>query len=199
MEKLLKHIRHELVTITGLKAFDSKSENIKQEKNNITIPCNEIIEYDYNNLVKQIDYFIDDESSNEIKNINNIYDTLGFKGVIEEVQSRLKYGNVTLTDGLYRITTGGWSDDEYLLDCLISMTCKFHRHYMGYKVGGSFYFDETRDIDEFLKVRMIKYDGIKNGVIVRRDLFNEAMEVISEYDNDSLYEDLNKTSKDIRF
>lgn len=92
----------------------------------------------------------------ESEHINNIYKEFGFDGVIEEVKSRLVYGTVTEMDNLIRISTGGWSDDEALLDVLISPMTRFHYHYVGYLVGGAFYFDKDKSFESFRKIRLIK-------------------------------------------
>lgn len=91
--------------------------------------------------------------------INTIYDTEGFKGVIEEVQHRLVYGTVRKTNGLYCISTGGWSDDEELLDVLTSPMVKFHYHHVGYLVGGHFYFAEEKTFECFRRVKIILGDN----------------------------------------
>ena len=91
--------------------------------------------------------------------INTVYETEGFKGVIEEVQSRLVYGTVIKTNGLYCISTGGWSDDEALLDALISPMTRFHYHYVGYLVGGHFYFSEDKSFECFRRVKIILGDS----------------------------------------
>lgn len=77
--------------------------------------------------------------------LNKIYDKKGFHGIIELVKSELEYGNVSFRNGLYCITTGGWSDDEALVHALISPVCRFHYHYCGYIVGGAFFFVEDKD------------------------------------------------------
>lgn len=84
--------------------------------------------------------------------INHIYIMKGFNGVIEEIEDRLEYGTVQIINGLYRITTGGWSDDEALLHTLMYPTCKFSRHYKGYIVGGAFYFSK----EKYAAVEMMK-------------------------------------------
>ena len=77
--------------------------------------------------------------------LNKIYDKKGFQGIIELVKGELEYGNVSFRNGLYCITTGGWSDDESLVHALISPVCRFHYHYCGYIVGGAFFFVEDKD------------------------------------------------------
>lgn len=84
--------------------------------------------------------------------INTIYKTEGFQGALEEIEDRLHYGTVKKKNGLIRISTGGYSDDETLLHSLISMTCLFSAHYCGYIRGGAFYFCE----DEHANVEMVK-------------------------------------------
>lgn len=92
----------------------------------------------------------------ESEHINNIYKEFGFDGVIKEVKSRLVYGTVTEMDNLIRISTGGWSDDEALLNVLISPMTRFHYHYVGYLVGGAFYFNKDKSFESFRKIRLIK-------------------------------------------
>ena len=94
-----------------------------------------------------------DEINNAIK-LNKIYDEKGFQGIINEVKDQLEYGNVTEKNGLYCITTGGWSEDEFLVHSLISPVSKFHYHYCGYLVGGAFFFCE--DKEETTNVEMVR-------------------------------------------
>ena len=84
--------------------------------------------------------------------INTVYDTEGFKGVIEEVENRLEYGTVKKMNVLYRISTGGWSEDEMLLQALKHMLCRFSKHYCGYVRGGAFYFCE----ETYASVEMVR-------------------------------------------
>ena len=85
---------------------------------------------------------------------NAVYETEGFDGVIDEVKDRLKYGTVTEMNGLVRISTGGWSDDEYLLECLTDLLCRFHIHFYGWTRGGAHYFCEDRHANvEMVRVK----------------------------------------------
>ena len=106
-----------------------------------------------------------DEEINEEFNLVNILNTLytkyGFKAVLNEVESRLVYGRIRKQDGLYEITTGGWSEDELLVHALINPASKFHYHYIGYLVGGAFYFDEDRSIESHRRIRIIKEEGME--------------------------------------
>ena len=79
-----------------------------------------------------------------IEVFNTIYDKYGFDGVLEEIKGRLLYGTVTKKDDdLYRISTGGWSDDEEILHSLTSLPSKFgYFHYVGVLRGGAYYFSE---------------------------------------------------------
>lgn len=93
-----------------------------------------------------------DRYMNRLVNVFNlIYDDEGFLGVVDEVEDRLKYGTVKKINGLYCISTGGWSEDEMLIQVLRYPTCKFHRHYCGYIVGGAFYFSE----EKYVNVEMV--------------------------------------------
>ena len=81
----------------------------------------------------------------EVAHINNFYEKEGFFGVIEYVEAELQLGRVTKKeDGLYKITTGGWSEDEELIYNLIDFLSFFRPHYVGYLCGGAYYFSEER-------------------------------------------------------
>lgn len=81
---------------------------------------------------------------NKFDYFNEIYREHGFKAVIQEIDNILEYGGVNSNgDGIYCITTGGWSDDEYLINWLISPESELGRkHYIGYLRGGAYYFSE---------------------------------------------------------
>ena len=85
-----------------------------------------------------------------INHFNAIYEEDGFYGVLKEVEGMLEYGNVTkIEDGLYRVSTGGWSDDEDIVHNLTDILSVFsYKHYVGYLRGGAFYFSEKEhDLD----------------------------------------------------
>lgn len=132
--------------------FQKDKEIAKLEKENKELKAeNEQLKETINDLRAY-----DEEEYIEAKHLNNIYKKFGFDGVIKEVRQRLVYGTVTEMDNLIRISTGGWSDDEALLDVLISSLTQFHYHYVGYIVGGAFYFDPDKSIESFRKVKIIK-------------------------------------------
>ena len=82
---------------------------------------------------------------------NEIYKEEGVNGVIAEIEDRLEYGEVTydVANGLYCITTGGWSDDEHLLNQLTYILSVFgHNHYVGQLRGGAYYFSENNQYKE---------------------------------------------------
>ena len=83
---------------------------------------------------------------------NTIYDKYGFKGVIREVEDRLTYGTVKEMNGLVRITTSGYSNDEEICHALNHILCKFNKHYCGYTRGGAFYFCE----EKYANVEMVR-------------------------------------------
>ena len=93
--------------------------------------------------------------------INTVYDTEGFNGVLEEVEDRLEYGTVRKMNGLVRISTGGWSEDELLLDALVNLMCKFSKHYCGYIRGGAFYFCEEKYANVEM-MRVYDYEQARN-------------------------------------
>ena len=60
--ELLEDIRHELMTLTGLKAFDSKAERVKNIKSDeiikddfIAIPVEDLIDLDFEEICTRID------------------------------------------------------------------------------------------------------------------------------------------------
>ena len=74
-----------------------------------------------------------------------MYYTYGGYG-IDKVEEKLELGEVTKKDtGLYCITTGGWSEDEFLIDALISFLSFFRNHYVGFLCGGAYYFAFRND------------------------------------------------------
>ena len=98
-------------------------------------------------LKKALDDFkaYDDEDFRETEYINSIYKEDGFNGVIDYAKRRLcQYGFVKeVQDGLWVMVTGGWSDNEFWLNCLNSPVSIFHmKHYCAYETGGAFYYTE---------------------------------------------------------
>ena len=91
-----------------------------------------------------------------VKYLNSIYSEQGFIGLINSVENLLTYGKVTNKgDGIYCITTAGYSDDEELCRNLISITSDFGRyHYIGYLRGGVFYFSEKK-YDSNIEIKRI--------------------------------------------
>lgn len=87
-----------------------------------------------------------------LRMINTIYDEDGFQAALNEIERRLEYGKVKKINGLYRITTGGWSDDEALLHSLCSILSKLKKHYCGYIKGGAYYFCE----EKYANVEMVR-------------------------------------------
>ena len=78
-----------------------------------------------------------------VDTLNSIYKENGFMGVREYVLGSLLYGDfVKMDDGLYMAFTGGWSEDEDVINDLISLPSMFRRHYVGYVCGGAYYFVE---------------------------------------------------------
>lgn len=80
----------------------------------------------------------------DIETINTIYEKNGFHSVLLTINDVLKYGQVIQVGaGLWKITTGGWSDDEQQVDELNSFISFFRdKHYIGYLRGGAYYYAE---------------------------------------------------------
>lgn len=93
--------------------------------------------------------------------LNRIYEEEGFDGVISFVEDTLGYGTVKeMGKGLYRISTGGYSDDEDLLHNLIRIDSRFgYYHYVGYLRGGAFYFSTDKHDDTISITKGSEIDG----------------------------------------
>ena len=88
---------------------------------------------------------IDKEKDIEVEHINNIYKEFGFKGLIDYAKEKLyNFGTVReVEEGLWLLATGGWSDNEFWLDCLNNPVSMFGmKHYCAYERGGAFYYTE---------------------------------------------------------
>lgn len=91
----------------------------------------------------------------DVDTINEIYKKDGFEGVISFVEGELELGRITETgDKMYRISTAGWSEDEFLVYVLTDLTSIFGtKHYVGYIRGGAYYFCEEIDDCSFEVVK----------------------------------------------
>ena len=86
-----------------------------------------------------------DEDFQETYRINHIYKTEGFKGVINYAKDKLQqYGAVKEVEkGLWVMVTGGWSDNEFWLDCLLHWNFMYGKgHYRATTSGGGYYYSE---------------------------------------------------------
>ena len=92
-----------------------------------------------------------------VDKINEIYDKEGFEGVLEYIEYKLEYGQINKKgNNLYCISTGGWSEDEYLLDALLHMLSKFRKHYVGLIAGGHFYFAKKESDFEIIDTNKLR-------------------------------------------
>lgn len=102
---------------------------------------------------------MDKEKDIEIEHINNIYKEFGFKGIIDYAKDKLQnYGAVREVDnGLWLLATGGWSDNEFWLDCLLNWNFMYAKgYYRATTSGGGYYYSETPYEDIEIKKRQIK-------------------------------------------
>jgi len=99
---------------------------------------------------------LEEDNIKQIDIFNYIYDNYGFYGVLDDVKEKLVYGEVTKRDdGLYSISTGGFSDDEHLIHNLTHLLCRFgSNHYVGYLRGGCFYFSEKKHDNNIKIIRV---------------------------------------------
>ena len=96
------------------------------------------------------------EEFRETYEINRIYKTEGFQGVINYAKDKLQeYGAVKEVEkGLWVMITGGWSDNEFWLSCLNHPVSWFGmKHYRGYLRGGAFYYTEEPHGDVEIKLK----------------------------------------------
>ena len=102
---------------------------------------------------------MDKEKDIEIEHINNIYKEFGFKGIIDYAKDKLQnYGAVREVDeGLWLLATGGWSDNEFWLHCLLNWNFIYRKgHYCAMTGGGGYYYTETPYEDIEIKKKQIK-------------------------------------------
>ena len=88
---------------------------------------------------------IDKEKDIEVEHINNIYNAFGFKGLMDYAKDKLyNFGTVReVEDGLWLLATGGWSDNEFWLDCLLHWNFMYGKgHYRATTSGGGYYYSE---------------------------------------------------------
>ena len=88
---------------------------------------------------------IDKEKDIEVEHINNIYKEFGFKGLIDYAKEKLyNFGTVReVEEGLWLLATGGWSDNEFWLDCLLDWSFMYAKgHYRATTRGGGYYYSE---------------------------------------------------------
>lgn len=88
---------------------------------------------------------MDKEKDIEVEHINNIYKEFGFKGIMDYAKDKLQnYGAVReVDDGLWLLATGGWSDNEHWLHCLLDWNFLYGKgHYRATTSGGGYYYSE---------------------------------------------------------
>ena len=88
---------------------------------------------------------IDKEKDIEVAHINNIYKAFGFKGLMDYAKDKLyNFGTVReVEEGLWLLATGGWSDNEFWLDCLLDWSFMYAKgHYRATTRGGRYYYSE---------------------------------------------------------
>lgn len=94
----------------------------------------------------------------EIGTINLIYEEKGFNGIIEYSKQKLSTcGTVQQKNGLVMMATGGWSDNEDYLYCLNHVLSNFGRnHYVGYLLGGAFYYSKDKYDSKFEIMKIMR-------------------------------------------
>ena len=88
---------------------------------------------------------IDKEKDIVVEHINNIYKAFGFKGLMDYAKDKLQeFGAVREVEkGLWLLATGGWSDNEFWLDCLLHWNFMYGKgHYRATTSGGGYYYSE---------------------------------------------------------
>lgn len=59
-KNVLEEVRHELVVLNGLDAFDNLGDNVDKGRITTVVPNEDLIKLDYSNLIKKLDEFIED-------------------------------------------------------------------------------------------------------------------------------------------
>ena len=137
--------------------LSKENEQLKKELDKLKV-VNEMLSMDFTNsehelwkenkqLKETIDELrtIDKEKDIEVEHINNIYKEFGFKGLIDYAKEKLyNFGAVReVDDGLWLLATGGWSDNEFWLDCLLHWNFMYAKgHYRATTSGGGYYYSE---------------------------------------------------------
>ena len=107
----------------------------------------------------------------KVEYYNQIYATHGFQGVIQAVENELHIGRVIRKPNqIVCITTGGWSEDEEIIDTIIDILSKFGQfHYIGNIRGGAYYFAEHMECTEgtFEIVEALSDDETRNPKICK--------------------------------
>ena len=129
-----------------IKELSEENEQLKGKASSWKITASEEIS-EKQELMKQIVELriIDKEKDIEVEHINNIYKEFGFKGLIDYAKDKLyNYGAVREVDeGLWLLATGGWSDNEFWLDCLLHWDFMYGKgHYRATTSGGGYYYSE---------------------------------------------------------
>ena len=129
-----------------INGLNDKSNRLEKENEQLKETINELRD-------------MDKEKDIEIEHINNIYKEFGFKGIIDYAKDKLQnYGAVReVGNGLWLLATGGWSDNEFWLDCLLNWNFMYAKgHYCAMTSGGGYYYTETPYEDIEIKKRQIK-------------------------------------------
>ena len=137
--------------------YEKENKQLKKELDKLKV-VNEMLSMDFTNsehelwkenkqLKETIDELrtIDKEKDIEVEHINNIYKEFGFKGLIDYAKEKLyNFGAVReVDDGLWLLATGGWSDNEFWLDCLLHWNFMYAKgHYRATTSGGGYYYSE---------------------------------------------------------
>lgn len=162
------------ICINKMNALADENEQLKSEIKELQLKYSKQL-VDYNGLGCEYDWLkeenkqlketinelrdMDKEKDIEIEHINNIYKEFGFKGIIDYAKDKLQdYGIVREVDnGLWLLATGGWSDNEFWLDCLLNWNFMYAKgHYCAMTSGGGYYYTETPYEDIEIKKRQIK-------------------------------------------
>ena len=133
---------------------------------------------------------MDKETAIEVEHINNIYNKIGFNGIIEYAKEKLAcYGAVREVDkGLWLMATGGWSDNEFWLDCLNQWNCIFSsKHLRATTPGGGFYYSETPYADITIRLEKGRFElrETDNAIIDLRGDFPPIMIASNTVDDGS--------------
>lgn len=158
-DKRIGELERDLDELKEVLEFARKDQEQSCEIAKKLLKENNQLRHENNMLINQLNFkTLDDDDMVLIKRLNNIYDNEGFDGVVDYAKSQLCGGGfVREENGLIRMVTAGWSENEIFMYCLNHFMSKFHYHLVCTRPGGAFYYSPDKwDFDYEIEIRRVK-------------------------------------------